>query len=484
MAGEVAPTDYYPNQGSFAERYMRTRDAARYATEGSKAYEGGGISPPPAPAASYSSWWADDLTVGSSMLLPGSSGDYSSVPDEAALDTAGDIDIRCAVSLDDWTPLADNALVSKWGSSGQLSYLIRLRSNGRLNFVHSADGTSEIASQTNVPPTVSDGELLLVKVTLDVDNGSGGHDKTFYTKTSTPPDAAADLDLDTGWTQLGNVETTAGVTSIFNSTSEVEQGSNTSGTERNASGRFYAAIIKDGIDGTTVLNIDFTTQTVGATSFTATSGQTVTVNGNAELVSATSLWAPRNDGLGYGNLVQATAAKQPTFTPVNAAFNGRSTVDGDGVDDTMVSMSSGAATQPITIVMVMRNSNASTSTNSAVGHNATTEPRAMFRSNQKDGIYAGTILQESTVQAARLGVNLYYATFNGATSSLERNGTVIVSGDAGTNDISSALNLMTVTTQYTPSENAFIMVVDGDLTSPEKIDLETWVTDTYGTVIA
>jgi hypothetical protein len=62
MAGEAAPTDYYPNQGSFAERYMRTRDAARYPNEGSKAYEGGD-SGPPVPAASYSSWWADDLVL-------------------------------------------------------------------------------------------------------------------------------------------------------------------------------------------------------------------------------------------------------------------------------------------------------------------------------------------------------------------------------------------------------------------------------------
>lgn len=262
MAGEAAPTDYYPNQGSFAERYMRTRETARYPNEGSRSYN---LGLPPVPAASHSSWWADDLAL----------------------------------------------------------------SNG----------------------------------------------------------------------------------------------------------------------------------------------------------AAVSVWAPRTDDLGYGNLEQATGAAQPTFTAANAEFNGRSTVDGDGVNDNMVSASSGAATQTITIVMVMRNSNSENATNS-VGHATTTEPRPMFRSNQKDGMYAGTVLQESTVQAARLGVNLYYATFNGASSSLERNGTVIVSGDAGTNDISSAFSLMTVTTQYTPSENAFIMVVDGVLTAPEKAALETWVSDYYSIVIA
>jgi hypothetical protein len=35
VAGESAPTVYYPNQGSFQERYMRTRDAERYPNGGS-----------------------------------------------------------------------------------------------------------------------------------------------------------------------------------------------------------------------------------------------------------------------------------------------------------------------------------------------------------------------------------------------------------------------------------------------------------------
>ena len=46
------------------------------------------------------------------VYLPGVSGNYLSVPDEAALDITGDIDIRVQVAMDDWTPAADQVLVS------------------------------------------------------------------------------------------------------------------------------------------------------------------------------------------------------------------------------------------------------------------------------------------------------------------------------------------------------------------------------------
>lgn len=39
MAGETKPSDYYPNQGSFAKRWMKTRDQSRNANEGSRTFE-------------------------------------------------------------------------------------------------------------------------------------------------------------------------------------------------------------------------------------------------------------------------------------------------------------------------------------------------------------------------------------------------------------------------------------------------------------
>jgi hypothetical protein len=423
--------------------------------------------PPPSPAVSHSSWWADDLSApGVSLVLPGTSGAYASTPDADALDITGDIDISVDVALDDWTPGATSALVSNHASGGQRGYELRTAPGGVL-FLIWGDGSQEFETST-APTGLADGTRHTIRATLDVDNGASGHDVKFYVD----------------GVQLGSTVTSSGVTSITAATNDLNVGRR-SDDSLIAAGKFYGAVIKDGIDGGTVFDVDFTTQTVGATSFTATTGQTVTVNGTAEIASVTSLWAPHADDLGYGNLVQGTASKQPTYTAANAAFNGRPTVDGDGVDDTMVSVTDGSAPQPLTMIMVTRNNLATTTTVSMGSHTVGSKPRSLLRTGQKDGIFSGTVLLEPTIEAARLTVNLYYAQYDGVSSSLERNGTVIASGNAGSDGVTSTFELLsTGGAQFTPAEVAFAMVVDGYLTTTEKTTLETWVTDTYGITIA
>jgi hypothetical protein len=106
-----------------------------------------------------------------------------------------------------------------------------------------------------------------VRVTLDVDNGASGNDARFFTSVD-----------GVSWTQLGATVTTAGVTSIFNSTTNVKVGSTFLGGTFTA-GKMYRAQIFNGIDGTKVLDVDTSQITSGAaTSFTALTGQTVTIN--------------------------------------------------------------------------------------------------------------------------------------------------------------------------------------------------------------
>lgn len=202
------------------------------------------------------------------VRLSGTNGHYMSVPDASALDITGDIDIRVRVAMDDWTPPSqDRTLLAKYGASGNRSYNFFLNQNGTLGLVWSADGTTTISKASTVAPTVNDGETKWVRVTLDVDNGASGNDVIFYTS-----------DDGTTWTQVGTTVTTAGTTSIFNSTAVLEIGSNGTGTLV-ALGEFYKAELYNGIAGTKVLDIDFSSARVGLSStFTAVTGQTVTLN--------------------------------------------------------------------------------------------------------------------------------------------------------------------------------------------------------------
>jgi len=162
--------------------------------------------------------------------------------------------------MDDWTPAAAGYILSKVGASP--SYALLILPTGFLRFDFWSSGVNkQRASTAAVPGT--DGADLWIRVTLDVDNGAGGHDVKFYTSTDGKT-----------WSQLGATVTTAGTTSIDAGTATLNVG---------AEGAFpiaakvYRGQVLDGIDGTTVLDIDTSLTAGSATSFTATTGQTVTI---------------------------------------------------------------------------------------------------------------------------------------------------------------------------------------------------------------
>lgn len=214
--------------------------------------------------------------------LPGSSGNYASSPDSAAISITGDIDLRAAVALDDWTPSADTGLIDKFETAGQQSYYLRVKATtGVLQYFWTADGNTNISKSSTVAPTVADGALLLVRVTHNVNNGAAGNDVKFWTKTSSPGSAHADLLDNSGWTQLGATVTTAGTTSIFNGNTELRLGQQAASDF--FAGKYYEAAILNGIAGTLAFDADFSRAAEPFSTFTESSANNavVTINRSA-----------------------------------------------------------------------------------------------------------------------------------------------------------------------------------------------------------
>jgi hypothetical protein len=211
------------------------------------------------------------------LYLPGVAGSYAVTPDVSALDVVGDIDIRVDVTLNSWKPGTEQVLVSKWTNTGpQFSYIFDvIPTTGRLIFAWSANGTVTNSATSTVAPTVSDGNRLAVRVTFDVDNGAAGRTATFYTA----PTIAGP------WTQLGAPVVSAGVTSIFNSTTPVEIGTSSGGTGSPTTGIIHTAQILNGINGTPVMNVDFGAQAEGVTSFTDYAGRVWSILNNPGVLS-------------------------------------------------------------------------------------------------------------------------------------------------------------------------------------------------------
>jgi hypothetical protein len=215
------------------------------------------------------------------VYLPGVTSNFLSVPDEAALDITGDIDIRVQVSMDDWTPAAESTFVSKRAGAGERSYNLAITTAGALVLGWTENGTDFLAATSTSSTSVADGTVKWVRVTLDVDNGASGYDAKFFLS-----------DDGSTWTQLGTTITGGATTSIFASSIAVRIGERTSATNP-AAGKFYRAQVFNGIDGTKVLDVDTSVLTSGAaTTFTALTGQTVTINRSTAGRKAVAVVAP------------------------------------------------------------------------------------------------------------------------------------------------------------------------------------------------
>lgn len=208
---------------------------------------------------------ADDGTWEPYMLLPHRNGYGGFTSDKASLDVTGDIDIRIDFAPDTWRG-TNWTLMGKYSTSGdQRSWLLRLALDGTILFSWSTAGTFATLQTRQSTALPTGGGRLAIRVTLDVDNGAGGHTVNWYTAP----------DIDSAWTLL-DTETTAGVTSIFAGTAELEVGSANGGgaaiTDTDPlAGKVWAAQVYNGIAGTLVADFRPDEQTdLDATGWTDT----------------------------------------------------------------------------------------------------------------------------------------------------------------------------------------------------------------------
>ncbi|WP_171110640.1 MULTISPECIES: hypothetical protein [unclassified Streptomyces] len=201
----------------------------------------------------------------------------ATTPDAAQVDVTGDLDVRLDCALDTWQarPGSLLELCGKYAISGdQRSWLLVLGSDGTPIFRWSTDGVSVLQVGATAQPSAPSTGRLALRVTLDVDNGTGGHTLTFYT--------APTIDAE-NWTQLGDPVTGSGTTSVFNSTAPLTAGDIQILGFDSPVGNYYAMQLRNGIDGTLVADVDFTAQTVGATTFTDSTGLQWTLANGAEI---------------------------------------------------------------------------------------------------------------------------------------------------------------------------------------------------------
>ena len=260
-----------------------------------------------------------------SILGYGASGDFASTPNSAAVSVLGDIDIRWYGYLDAVAPAAAEAFGSKFlNTGGNRSYFFGLNTNGTLQSVTSADGVATITSDSTAAPSITAGTLSQLRFTLDVDDGLGNHVVRFWEGAIDPSNPDVILNDGSRWDQVGDPITTAGTTSLFNSTAVLEIGSRFSGTQRLLNGSTSRFQVFDGIDGTKVADanpaLDYTVP--DATSFVSSdTGETWTLNGNTFIQNSGHKVAHSIGGAGLETTVGQTINSPATVFAISRSSN-------------------------------------------------------------------------------------------------------------------------------------------------------------------
>lgn len=261
--------------------------------------------------------------------------DSATTPDNAALDIVGDIDI--AVEFTAFSVLTGTqCLIGKgtFVSSGtQLSYQVLLGVSAGVPHVTlrwSTDGSTQHFVDHPMA-ALGNYKHMAVRVTLDVNNGASGNTASFYT--------SSDGTINGSWTLDGSATVTSGVTSIFSGSGVLAVGAQSSGNNP-FRGIIFAALVKNGIAGTSVANPNFDAQTAGSTGFTDAAGRVWTLAGGSyidyylhtRMVVEVSSWPQMRDISGTDIYTQITGGgvlrrlqqgqNVPTLDPMTAYLDG------------------------------------------------------------------------------------------------------------------------------------------------------------------
>lgn len=207
--------------------------------------------------------------------IPGTTGNYLSVPDSAALDLTTAIEVVVRVSSAKWHNRSGNQrIVAKRGAAGASSYEVFIGYDSQMGKIGFTPNQTTIA-YSPVPVPFANGETGWIKVTY---TNSGG--VLFYCA----PDSTTEPST---WYQLGAVQS-LGVTMAANTHLLYLGGLGALGADF-LDGRLYNVIIRSSIGGSVVFNMDVPTDTAAmtpgvTTTFTATSGQTVTLSSAANVM--------------------------------------------------------------------------------------------------------------------------------------------------------------------------------------------------------
>jgi hypothetical protein len=216
------------------------------------------------------------------LVVPGDQLSRATTPTATALNVAGSLDVRVDVQLSNWGTGEDFELCAKHLVTGNQRSWIMFVEDGLLVLRISTNGINGPQFGSTLPIPVTPSGRIALRSTYNSATGAFSH--------YTAPTIAGP------WTRLG-VTSSGSAATIFASTASVTVGDVETVTAfQPPAGSYYAFEMRSGIDGTVVASVDFTAQTVGASSFVDATGLTWTLAGGAAITkNRVRFWGEYSD---------------------------------------------------------------------------------------------------------------------------------------------------------------------------------------------
>ena len=185
------------------------------------------------------------------VQLDGTSGDYITTPDSAALSFSNDIEVVMRVYCNDWTAAANQTLCGKYvTTSNQRSFRFYVSTAGAVVLTASADGTAVVSDSITPSSALTDATWVWLRMRLDLTNGSNS-----VATLETAADNGSNGTEPSSWTANGTQTGTA-LAGIYDSTAPLEIGTFQNGMSERFSGRIGRCIVRSGFAGTTVADFN------------------------------------------------------------------------------------------------------------------------------------------------------------------------------------------------------------------------------------
>lgn len=232
-----------------------------------------------------------DCPVGGYLQMTTSAGAYASTPDPGAVIGAQlEVQVK-AWRDDDWRPATDQELISKYDTgSNQRGWRVYLDSDGagdpalvgRPVLAWSTDGVLNFAHRATARLPIDPYGIGRLRITWVLDDGLGGQLLTFWTRETD----------DSDWSVLGDpIEGFSNTTVFANPVVPYAVGAVfvAGVASERFDGRIYSAEVRSVIDGTIIVNPDFTGHMDGTTTFDDGAGNEWTVHSPAAIYSPESV---------------------------------------------------------------------------------------------------------------------------------------------------------------------------------------------------